>query len=98
MAILPWRVNKWTEAANPIKLKEYLALGKPVVCTPSFTELSEYLDVVYEAATPEDFAGYIKRGMSENNPGLVKKRREKVASASWDSKAELMLNQLFSKN
>ena len=98
VAILPWRVNKWTEAANPIKLKEYLALGKPVVCTPSFTELSGYLDVVYEAAKPEDFAACIRKAMSENTPGFVKKRREKIASASWDSKAELMLNQLYSKN
>ncbi len=98
VAMLPWRVNKWTEAANPIKLKEYLALGKPVVSTPAFTELNEYLDVVYDAGTPEDFARCIKKALSEDCPGLVEKRRKKVASASWDSKAELMLNELFNKN
>jgi glycosyltransferase involved in cell wall biosynthesis len=98
VAMLPWKVNKWTEAANPIKLKEYLALGKPVVSTPAFTELNRYLDVVYEAATPDDFARCIRRALSENSPKLVKKRREKVAYASWDSKAELMLNELFNKN
>lgn len=95
VAILPLRINKWTEVANPIKLKEYLALGKPVVSTPSFTELQEYLDVVYEAKTPEDFAQYIKKACSEDNPELVKKRRQKVAQASWDSKAELVLHELF---
>ncbi|GAG08945.1 unnamed protein product, partial [marine sediment metagenome] len=34
VAIMPWRQNRWIEACNPIKLKEYLALGKPVVSTP----------------------------------------------------------------
>jgi len=95
VAILPWRINKWTAAANPIKLKEYLALGKPVVSTPAYTELNSYLDVVYEAKTPEEFAECIKKAWSGNNPELVKKRREKVAKASWDSKAELVLRELF---
>ena len=95
VAILPWRVNKWTEAANPIKLKEYLALGKPVVSTPAFTELDSYLDVVYQARTPEDFAHCIKKACSEDNAALVSKRRQRVAQSSWDSKAELVLRELF---
>jgi glycosyltransferase involved in cell wall biosynthesis len=95
VAVLPWRINKWTEAANPIKLKEYLALGKPIVSTPAFSELQSYLDIVYEAATPEDFARCIKKAHSENNVELVRKRRERVAQSSWDSKAELMLRTLF---
>ena len=95
VAMLPWRVNKWTEAANPIKLKEYLALGKPVVSTPAFTELKNYLDVVYEAETPEEFAECIKKAYSNDNPKLVEKRRQKVAQSSWDSKADLMLREIF---
>ena len=95
VAILPWRVNKWTEAANPVKLKEYLALGKPIVSTPAFSELQSYHDVVYEAKTPEEFAECIARAYSEDNRELVGRRREKVAQTSWDSKAELVLAELF---
>jgi glycosyltransferase involved in cell wall biosynthesis len=95
VAILPWRINKWTKAANPIKLKEYLALGKPIVSTPAFSELKSYLDVVYEAATLEDFAHCIKKAYSEDNAELIRKRRERIALSSWDSKAELMLRKLF---
>jgi glycosyltransferase involved in cell wall biosynthesis len=95
VAILPWQITKWTEAANPIKLKEYLALGKPIVSTPAFSELQSYLDVVYEAATPEDFARCIKKAHSENSAELIRKRRERVAQSSWDSKAELVLRRLF---
>ena len=95
VAIMPWLQNRWIEVCNPIKLKEYLALAKPIVSTP-FTELQEYQDVVYEAGTPKEFADCIKRARSEDSPERAAKRRQKVAQASWDSKAELVLQELFS--
>lgn len=95
VAMLPWRVNRWTEAANPIKLKEYLALGKPIVSTPAFSELQEYRDFVYQAKTPEEFAGCIQAALSEDSPELAEKRRNRVARVSWESKAELVLGELF---
>ncbi len=95
VAILPWRHNRWTQAANPIKVKEYLALGKPFVSTPAFTEIEDYLDVTYVADTPEEFADSIKRALSENNDKLVVARKRKVAENSWDSKAGLLLRELF---
>jgi glycosyltransferase involved in cell wall biosynthesis len=98
VAIIPWRKNRWTEAANPIKLKEYLALGKPLVSTPAFTELQEYLDVVYEANTPQEFADSIEKAFRENNAKQIKARRKMVEKFSWDSKAQLVLDELFKTN
>jgi len=97
VCIMPWRQTRWIAACNPIKLKEYLALGKPVVSTP-FNELSKYLDVVYQARTPEEFAECIKRALREDNPQRVAARRKKVEAASWDSKVEQVLNALFAEN
>ena len=95
VAILPWIRNEWTAAANPIKVKEYLALGKPLVCTPVFTQLQEYLDVAYVADTPEQFVQCIKRAMEEDNPERIAARRAKVKNDTWDDKAELLLRTLF---
>jgi glycosyltransferase involved in cell wall biosynthesis len=97
VAIMPWHRNRWIEACNPIKLKEYLALGKPVVSTP-FAELRKYRDVVYEAKAPEEFCECIRRAIAEDNPKLIAARREKVRHASWDSKAELVLEALFRRD
>lgn len=97
VAIMPWRQNRWIEACNPIKLKEYLALGKPVVSTP-FIELQKYLDVVYVAKTPKVFAECIKVALIEDNPSKVAARRKMVDKATWDSKALLVLNALLSKD
>lgn len=94
VAIMPWRQSRWIEACNPIKLKEYLALGKPVVSTP-FPELQKYLDVVYQAKTPEEFAERIRQALAEDCPQRIDTRREKVRHATWDSKAELVLRMLF---
>lgn len=94
VAIMPWRQNRWIEACNPIKLKEYLALGKPIVSTP-FPELQKYRDVVYEANTPQEFAECIKKAITEDSPHRIAARREKVKNASWESKADLIMNELF---
>jgi glycosyltransferase involved in cell wall biosynthesis len=93
VAIMPWRQNRWIEACNPIKLKEYLALGKPIVSTP-FAELKKYRDVVYEAKTPAEFAAAIEKALGEDRDPLVVTRRRTVENASWDSKAQLVLEQL----
>ncbi|RKY12101.1 MAG: hypothetical protein DRP65_02265 [Planctomycetota bacterium] len=94
VAILPWRPNKWTEAANPIKLKEYLALGKPIVSTSAFAELQQYIDVVYEANGPEDFAEAIKKALGGNCPERVALRRKRVQESSWNSKAQIVWDEL----
>lgn len=94
VAIMVWRQNRWIEACNPIKLKEYLAIGKPIVTTP-FPELQKYLDVTYQARTPNGFADSIKRALTEDNAERVAARRKKILSATWDSKAQLVLQKLF---
>ena len=53
--IMPWNDSEWIKACNPIKLKEYLAVGRPVVTT-DFPALDRYRDLVRVAKTPRDFA------------------------------------------
>jgi glycosyltransferase involved in cell wall biosynthesis len=97
VAILPWRQNCWTQAANPIKFKEYLALGKPVVST-SIKQLQQYHDeLLYLAKTPQEFAHCIKRALAEDNAERISARRKKVQSDSWDNKAQIVLNTLLDK-
>jgi glycosyltransferase involved in cell wall biosynthesis len=95
LAILPWNRNRWTEAANPIKVKEYLALGKPFVCTPVFTQIKQYLDVTYRAETPKEFAMCINKALKEDNPDRVAARRKKVQPDTWARKAQELLDELF---
>jgi glycosyltransferase involved in cell wall biosynthesis len=95
VAIMPWRQNRWIDACNPVKLKEYLALGKPIVSTP-FAELDHYDDLVYRAHTAQEFADMIRRAIAEDCPEKRARRRERVRTATWDRKAEAVMNELFS--
>ena len=94
VAIMPWRQNRWVENCNPIKLKEYLALGKPIVSTP-FGQLHEYRNVVYEAKSPREFAESIKKALAEDNAERIIARRKIVLQDSWDKKAQLVLKELL---
>jgi len=96
VAIMPWNQTAWIQRCNPIKLKEYLALGKPVVSTP-FAELRNYHDLVYTAQTPEDFAARIRQALAENGPQRIAARRERVAPYTWENRAETVLQELFGR-
>jgi len=87
IAIMPWNKNRWIEFCNPIKIKEYLALGKPVVST-YYPEIEPYADIVYIARDYDDFVSCIRKAVKENDPAKVQERRERVKNETWDSKVE----------
>lgn len=93
VAIMVWHRNRWIAGCNPIKLKEYLALGKPVVSTP-FPQLQQYAQVVYQAATPREFAARLKQALAEDSPQRIVARRASIQDATWDAKAEQVLQEL----
>lgn len=84
VAIMPWRQNKWIKACNPVKLKEYLALGKPVVSTP-YPEGRSFRDIVYFAASAHQFAEAIQQALHEDCDELREKRKQRVAGQTWDA-------------
>jgi len=96
VAITPWKRNRWIEACNPIRLKEYLAAGKPVVSTP-YPELQKYADVVYQATTARQYAERIIEALADDNAERASDRKQKVQDASWDNKARIVLRELFGK-
>ncbi|WP_319417173.1 glycosyltransferase [Marispirochaeta aestuarii] len=85
--IMPWRQNKWIEACNPVKLKEYLATGRPIVST-YFPELDYYQGLVTVASTAEDFTEAIKS--SVNEVSMIEKRRKRVMGETWHMKYKII--------
>jgi glycosyltransferase involved in cell wall biosynthesis len=87
VAIMPWKRNKWIEFCNPVKTKEYLALGKPIVSI-EYPELRPYADVVYAALNPDEFVNKIQEALAENDLDLKRRRRERVMNETWDNKVK----------
>ena len=90
VAIMPWLDNEWIRYANPIKLKEYLALGLPVVTTP-FAEAERYRDLVTITPAGDDFVEAIKRALAGQGLATPEARRSAVADASWDRRAATLV-------
>jgi GT2 family glycosyltransferase/glycosyltransferase involved in cell wall biosynthesis len=90
VALMPWVDSPWIHRANPIKLKEYLALGLPVVST-EFAELDGYRDRVRTATDPAGFVAAVRESL-EIGPLLdPDKLRESVLGYSWHSRAEVLV-------
>jgi len=89
--IMPWNNSEWIRACNPVKLKEYLAVGRPIVTTP-FHELRRYEGLIRIARTGEQFAGEIRAALAER--GDVEQGRERVRSETWRAKGEAVFEAL----
>ena len=73
---------------NPIKLREYLAAGRPVVATP-LPAVRHYAEVVRLADHPSSFAHAVREeAAGAHTPDLVAARRAAVAAESWEAAAE----------
>lgn len=54
VGLIPFKINELTIAVNPIKLREYLAAGLPVVSTP-LPEVKMYSHLIEIAVSPDQF-------------------------------------------
>ncbi len=91
--IMPWNRNPWIEVCNPVKLKEYLATGRPVVTTP-FRELGRYEGYVRVAEGPEAFAEAIRGALAPESPEAGARRQQRVAGETWEAQSQRALTLL----
>lgn len=89
--LMPWNDSPWIKACNPIKLKEYLAVGRPVIST-SFDELDHWQDVVDVHDDAAGFAAAITAALEQDrDPETI---RDRVRTATWHAKAKEVMDGL----
>jgi glycosyltransferase involved in cell wall biosynthesis len=84
VALLPFRLNELTLHANPLKVREYLAAGLPVVSTP--VPEVQVLGLCRIAEGPEAFVGEIRAALAESGPRP--ERSQAVQHESWEARLE----------
>jgi glycosyltransferase involved in cell wall biosynthesis len=88
VCVLPWETEQsFTSYGSAIKVREYLATGKPVVISP-LPEYEPMKDVLRIARTRDDFLRLVEEALQENDPAASSRRQTAVANGTWDARAE----------
>jgi glycosyltransferase involved in cell wall biosynthesis len=84
--IMPYADLAVTRAMQPLKLKEYLATGKPAVARalPATRGWADCLDL---AATPEAFSESVRLRIATGLTAAQEAARDRLAEEGWDEKA-----------
>ncbi len=85
VGLIPYCVNEVTKAVYPVKLHEYLILGKPAVST-NLPELRPFSHVVWIATSRDQFVRGIRKALIEDNAVIKEKRIEIAKDNSWEKR------------
>ena len=93
VAVIPFVLNELTRHVNPIKLREYLSAGLPVVST-NLPEVRLYSDYVYLADTPDEFIAKLEQALRDDNPEKRQQRSHAMQQETWDAKVAQVCDQV----
>lgn len=88
VCVLPWETEQaFTSYGSAIKVREYLATGKPVVIAP-LPEYESMKDVLRIARTRDDFLRLVQDALDEEGGEKALARQAAVRTGTWDARAE----------
>ena len=90
VCILPYAQSEWTESSSPLKVREYLAAGRPIVATP-FPESQMFQSLLQIAADGPGFVRAIEEALATDTPELVALRQHAVRLNTWESVVDNLL-------
>ena len=94
VGLIPFKINDLTRAVNPIKLREYLAAGLPVVSTP-LPEVSRSAGQAAIVNSPAEFADTVQSLLTPGPDGR-RQRSDAVSRETWPMKLEMISHGLQS--
>jgi len=82
VGIIPYRIDERMAFVNPLKMREYLSAGLPVVSTP-VPEVLRYAHACRVARTPGEFVEAIERALTEGSREARLARSQAMTSETW---------------
>ena len=92
--LLPYVQNEWIRNANPIKLREYLSAGLPVVSV-DMPEVRRYSHLVKIAQSHEEFIAQIESALQDDTPLHRRERSEAMRPETWEAKVAQVAGQVM---
>ncbi len=94
----PQVINEITKGNFPLKVVEYLALGKPVIATPTNTMKEVFGDHTYLATGTDGYIESIQTALDDNSHELEQERLQFASSFTWQKVAGLLLDAISNKS
>ncbi|QNE38270.1 glycosyltransferase family 1 protein [Hymenobacter sp. NBH84] len=91
VCINPQVLNDITRSNFPLKILEYLALGKPVVATTTNTMTEEFSNYTYLATNKEEYLQKIEQALQEESLQKKADRIQFVQKFSWENVVKLFV-------
>ena len=93
LCLLPHRLTELTRSMDPLKLYEYLALGRPVVSTP-VAGTEKFKGLITIASGVEGFLAAVEQIKKE--PAEEEKRREALREETWEQRVKRIMKIIHS--
>ena len=85
VAIVPYRLTRQVVNAAPLKVREYLAAGRPVVSVPT-PDTQRFAGLVHLASGCDQFLAAIDAAFREDTLADRTRRMDAMAALSWDAR------------
>lgn len=96
VAIIPFKISEWIKAVSqPLKLREYLAAGRPVVSTLE-PEEEKFSKLIKFSSDHDMFIKLIDESMRQNSIEKIRMRRDAVKHETWDERLATIENLVLS--
>ena len=92
VALIPY-IPKKAQVVYPVKLHEYLILGKPVVST-NINEIMQFSEVVYVASNTGEYIEKIGLALREKNEDKKKRRVQTALRNTWSARLKKINEEL----
>ena len=91
VGLMLFRASEWIYNCSPLKTKEYLSLGLPVISCPIREIELELADVVTTVTDGPGLIQAIREALATDGPRERERRIARVQDDTWDARVEQML-------
>ena len=101
VGIMPYHLTEQVINSNPLKLREYLAIGCPVVSVkfPQAIKFSDYINI---ASSKEEFVKMVGEVIDEDSEDKTQIRQQAIMGETWETRAknaiEITINDKLNSN
>jgi len=85
VGIIPYKIDERMRFVNPLKMREYLSAGLPVVST-AVPEVQRYPELVQVASTADEWVAAIERALANNSSSARAARTAAMTTETWSAR------------